>query len=435
LLRSLSDASAENVAAELVNAWAGFTPSQREDVVAVLLARPATTNALLEAISAGVITINDLSLDQRQSLRSHPDREIRRRAADLMSAAGAVVNADRQKVIEKYVAATHDTGDAVQGKLLFTKNCANCHKHSGEGQEIGPDLTGMAVHPKEELLIHILDPSRSVEGNFRRYTLLTTAGQVLSGMLAAESLSAVELIDAEGKRQSITRDDIEQLTSTNLSLMPEGFEQQLDVPQMTDLLEFLASKGRFVPIPLAGIATAVSDRPLFSNDRNGPDQMVFDDWGPKTFAGVPFQLIDPNGGKRANMIMLNGPNGPVPPRMPREVTLPCNMPVKAIHMLGGVSGWGYPYADEKTASVIVRLNYQDGDVEEHELLNGVHFADYIRRVDVPESQFAFRLRGQQLRYLAVTPKQAKPIRTIDLVKGRDETAPMIMAVTLEQVDK
>lgn len=435
LLRSLADASAENVAEELVKAWGGFTPSQREDVLAVLLARPATTNSLLEAISAGVITINDLSLDQRQSLRSHPNREIRRRSADLMSAAGAVVNADRQKVIEKYVAATHDTGDAAAGKLLFTKNCANCHKHSGEGQEIGPDLTGMAVHPKEELLIHILDPSRSVEGNFRRYTLLTAAGQVLSGMLAAESLSAVELIDAEGKRQSITRDDIEQLTSTNLSLMPEGFEQQLDLPQMTDLLEFLTSKGRFVPVPLAGIATAVSDRPLFSNDRNGPDQMIFDDWGPKVFEGVPFQLIDPNDGKRANMIMLNGPQGVVPPKMPREVTLPCNMPVKAIHMLGGVSGWGYPYADEKTASVIVRLNYQDGEVEEHELLNGVHFADYIRQVDVPESQFAFRLRGQQLRYLSVAPKQSKPIRTIDLVKGRDETAPMIMAVTLEQGDK
>ncbi len=432
LLRSLSEATADNVANELISAWSGLTPTLRDDVLVVLLARPVTTQALLEAISAGKITINDLSLDQRQSLRSHPSRDIRRQAEDLMSAAGAVVNADRQKVIEKYAEATHATGDAAAGKLLFTKNCANCHKHSGEGQEIGPDLTGMAVHPKEELLIHILDPSRSVEGNFRRYTLLTASGQVLSGMLAAESLSAVELIDAEGKRNSITRDDIEQLTSTNLSLMPEGFEQQLDIPQMTNLLEFLTSKGRFVPVPLAGIATAISDRPLFSDDRNGPDRMIFDDWSPKVFAGVPFQLVDPNNGKRANMIMLNGPLGPVPPKMPREVSLPCNMSVKSIHMLGGVSGWGHPYDSEKTVSVIVRLHYQDGQTEDHELLNGVHFADYIRRVDVPESQYAFRLRGQQLRYLSISPKEAKPIATIDLIKGNDATAPMIMAVTLEQ---
>ena len=61
---------------------------------------------------------------------------------------------------------TKKTGDAANGKKVFTDQCAKCHKHAGEGTQIGPDLTGMAVHPKEELLIHILDPIRSVEGNF-----------------------------------------------------------------------------------------------------------------------------------------------------------------------------------------------------------------------------------------------------------------------------
>ena len=65
------------------------------------------------------------------------------------------------------------TGDAATGKLVFKQQCAKCHTHSGEGGKIGPDLTGMAVHPKDELLVHILDPSRSVEGNFRLYTVAT----------------------------------------------------------------------------------------------------------------------------------------------------------------------------------------------------------------------------------------------------------------------
>ena len=39
--------------------------------------------------------------------------------------------------------------------------------------------------------------------------------------------------------------------------------------------------------------------------------------------------------------------------------------------------------------MIVRLHYDDGKTEDHELKNGVHFADYIRRVDVPGSEFAF----------------------------------------------
>jgi uncharacterized protein len=117
--------------------------------------------------------------------------------------------------------------------------------------------------------------------------------------------------------------------------------------------------------------------------------------------------------------------------MPKSVTLPCNMPAKAIHFLSGVSGWGSPYSSEKSVSMIVRLHYEGGKTEDHKLLNGEHFADYIRRVDVPGSKFAFDLRGRQIRYLAVQPELADPIAQIELVKGEDRTAPVVMAVTVE----
>jgi hypothetical protein len=77
------------------------------------------------------------------------------------------------------------------------------------------------------------------------------------------------------------------------------------------------------------------------------------------------------------------------------------------------------------------LHYSDGESEDHELLNGVHFADYIRKVDVPESELAFMLRNQQMRYLAVYPKRLDVIEYIELVKGPDRTAPVVMAITLE----
>ena len=107
------------------------------------------------------------------------------------------------------------------------------------------------------------------------------------------------------------------------------------------------------------------------------------------------------------MILLNGPNGKFPPQMPRSVELPCHAPAKAIHFLSGVSGWGYPDGQKGTVSMIVRLHYADGSAEDHPLENGDHFADYIRVVDVPGSKLAFRLRGQQIRYLAVHPKKTR----------------------------
>jgi hypothetical protein len=81
--------------------------------------------------------------------------------------------------------------------------------------------------------------------------------------------------------------------------------------------------------------------------------------------------------------------------------------------------------------MIVRLRYADGKTEDHELINGEHFADYIRREDVPQSEFAFGLRGKQIRYLAVTPKRSEVITEIEFVKGSDQTAPVVMAVTVE----
>jgi hypothetical protein len=182
---------------------------------------------------------------------------------------------------------------------------------------------------------------------------------------------------------------------------------------------------------LTKVATAVSTKGMFNSETSPVERLVFPDWQPKLVNGVPFYLVDPNGDRRPNAVLLHSTNGRIPPRMPKSVTLPCRSPAKAIHLLSGVSGWGSPYGDEGTVSMIVRLHYADGTAEDHELKNGVHFADYIRVVDVPGSKLAFRLRGQQIRYLAIEPKRADPIENVELVKGPGASAPVVMAVTVE----
>jgi putative heme-binding domain-containing protein len=303
--------------------------------------------------------------------------------------------------------------------------------HNGEGAKVGPDLSGIAVHPKSELLVDIFDPSRSVEGNFRLYTVTKTDGQVLNGMLASESKTAVELIDAQAKKHVLLRDDIDTLVGSAKSLMPEGFEKQLSPDDVVNLLEFLSERGKFIALPLAKAATAVSTRGMFTNKDNTAERLIFADWGPKTFKGVPFQLVDPQGDKVANVILLYGPNGYLPPSMPKSVKLPCNAPAKAIHLLSGVGGWSYPYSQKGGVAMTVRLRYADGKTEDHDLINGEHFADYITRTDVPGSEFAFKLRGQQIRYLAITPKRGDIIAEVEFIKGPHESAPVVMAVTVE----
>ncbi len=431
LLDALSSSTATNLAPELLAAANKLSPASKNAALRVLLKRPATTDALLDAIEAGKLAASDLQLDQRSALAAHPDRKIAARAKKLLAASGGLPNADREVVIKQYHAASDTKGDAAAGKLLFKANCAKCHKHGGEGENIGPDLTGMNVHPKHELLTQILDPSRSVESNFRIYQVETTDGLVRTGLLAAESQTTIELVDTEAKRIAIRRDEIENLAAGTKSLMPEGFEKQLTVQQMTDLLEFLAQRGKFVPLPLAKAATIVSTRGMFHDESNLGESIDLGDWKPRVIEGIPFTFVDPAGGKVNNVVLLNGPHGKLPPTMPRSATVPCAGPAKAIHLLSGVSGWGHPGGRVGDVSLIVRLHYADGQTEDHELKNGVHMADYIRRVDVPESKFAVDARGKQLRLVTVKPKRGEPIKEIEFVKGRDQTAPLVMAVTAE----
>ncbi|MGC4004957.1 MAG: ThuA domain-containing protein [Pirellulales bacterium] len=431
LLDALAKSTAPNLGKELLVKLPQLSPAGKDGVMRLLLKRPATTGELLDALDKGELQASDLKLDQQTALRAHPDRRIAARAQKILAKSGGIPDADREKVIVSYHAASDHKGDAAKGKLLFTANCAKCHRHSGEGNTIGPDLTGMNVHPKHELLTQILDPSRSVESNFRQYTVETTDGRVLTGLLAAESRTAIELIDAEAKKIALPRDEIDTLTAGKKSLMPEGFEKTLSVEQMTDLLEFLAQRGKYVPLPLAKAATVVSTDGMFYDKANKTESLNFRDWSPRTFQGVPFLLVDPRDGKQNNVVLLNGPQGAIPPTMPKSVTVPCAGPAKALHILGGVAGWASPGGRKGSVSMIVRLHYADGKTEDHEWKNGEEIADYIRRVDVPNSTFAFDVGGRQVRYVKVEPKRAESIKEIELVKGRDDTAPIVVAVTAE----
>jgi hypothetical protein len=132
------------------------------------------------------------------------------------------------------------------------------------------------------------------------------------------------------------------------------------------------------------------------------------------------------------VILLHSTSGTLPEKMPKQVKIPCNGPAKAIHLLSGIGGWSFPANQAKSVSMIVRLHYQDGKTEDHPLKNGEHFADYIRRVDVPESTFAFAVRGQQVRYLSIKPQRtSEAIKDIEFIKGPDKSAPLVIAVTVE----
>ncbi|AGA27057.1 PVC-type heme-binding CxxCH protein [Singulisphaera acidiphila] len=431
LIGAVSRSDSPEVGTALVDSMGPMTPAARQAVALALLGKTDWTGSLVGGIEAGKVPMSLLTLSQSQALAAHPDKSIADRARALLAKGDGLPNPDREKVIQALSAVMLKGGDASRGKEVFKKECAKCHTHSGEGGKVGPDLTGMAAHPKSELIVHILDPSRSVEGNFLQYTVSTTDGRVTNGLLAGETKTSIELLDAEGKKLTILRDDIEELASSQKSLMPEGFEKTIPAEGLADLLQFLVQKGKYLLLDLRKVATVTTTKPLVSEAMPNPTRLVFEDWGPKVVDGVPFALVDPQGDRVPNAVMLQSTFGTIPPRMPKEVSLPVNATARAIHLLSGVSIFGFPAGREGSVSLIVRITYEDGSTEAHELKNGVHFADVNGAKDVPGSKLAYKLGGQQVRYLTVVPQKQQTIARIELVKGSDRSAPIVLAATIE----
>src|SRR5437868_3477942 len=115
--------------------------------------------------------------------------------------------------------------------------------------------------------------------------------------------------------------------------MPDGFEKTLKQAELIDLLEFLTARGKFVPLALDKAATIVSTRGMFNSKNAQVERLILPDWSPRTVKGVPFHFVDPDGDKKANVIMLYSPNGDVAKTMPKKARVECNLPARAIHLL------------------------------------------------------------------------------------------------------
>lgn len=108
---------------------------------------------------------------------------------------------------------------------------------------MGPDLTVLSDRSPEALLVAILDPNRAVEARYAAYTLATTDGRVVSGLIAEETSNALALLRQGGERDTLLRSEIEEIATAGQSLMPEGMEQDINLQELAHLIAFLREHG------------------------------------------------------------------------------------------------------------------------------------------------------------------------------------------------
>jgi putative heme-binding domain-containing protein len=141
------------------------------------------------------------------------------------------------------------TGNAARGAVVFRDAlCIRCHRVGARGPAVGPDLTHAAGRfSRRDMLESILAPSKVVAENYRNAHIRTTDGRAIVGRVLVEGDYRSEKlrIATEPLLPSavveLSKRDIEQVSESETSPMPQGLLDPFNLDEILDLLTFLES--------------------------------------------------------------------------------------------------------------------------------------------------------------------------------------------------
>lgn len=194
-------------------------------------------NRLLELAAAKKLP-GDTRLLAGGLLSTSPDAAISQRAAELLP---LPTLADMQPMAPLDELAKQ-RGDADQGMNVFRTvgTCSNCHVVGDFGKEVGPNLSEIGDKlSREAMLTSILDPSAGISHNYENYVVITTSGQVITGVKVNETADKIVIRTAEAIDREVSVDDIDDISKSEKSIMPENVHQATGQQGLIDIVEYM----------------------------------------------------------------------------------------------------------------------------------------------------------------------------------------------------
>lgn len=137
-------------------------------------------------------------------------------------------------------------GNAEHGKTLVHTNkdlgCVKCHGFQGIGGQIGPDLSMIGIKgSKENLFESILTPDKAIADQYIQHVIETKNGVVMSGLLVEETSDYLVLRDANGKDSKLALREVEKMTKSAKSLMPDNLASFITEEDLVDIVAYLTT--------------------------------------------------------------------------------------------------------------------------------------------------------------------------------------------------
>ncbi|MDA7864667.1 c-type cytochrome [bacterium] len=239
--RGLSQFDEPEIGESLVERYRNFRSPVRPQVMSILVSRKSFAKAMLQAIEKNKIPASDLSAFQVSQIKSFSDPDLNELIGRVWGETRTTpqemqISIDQlKKSLSGSVLAEAELGN---GHRLFKKLCQNCHRLFGEGEKIGPDLTGSNRNDLDYLLSNMIDPSGIVAKDYRMTILLTTDNRLFNGLVTDETARTISIQTAT-ERITFDKLKIQERKETEKSPMPDGLLDTLSATDIRDLVSYL----------------------------------------------------------------------------------------------------------------------------------------------------------------------------------------------------
>ncbi len=136
-----------------------------------------------------------------------------------------------------------ESGRSERGQKLFEERmCYRCH---GDAGRLGPDLFGVAQRlSREDLFAAIVDPNQEVSPANYGKLITTKSGSAYTGFLVYDSPSVKLVRTGPDATVRLTGDEVVEVNTSKLSLMPSGLLDGLANQDLADLYAYLKTLRR-----------------------------------------------------------------------------------------------------------------------------------------------------------------------------------------------
>lgn len=134
-------------------------------------------------------------------------------------------------------------GDPDRGRVVFegTGACTSCHRVTGRGARVAPDLSEIgAVRTANALERSLLDPNGSMRPANRSVRAVARDGKVIVGRRLNEDTYTVQLMDEQEHLVSLVKADLREYVVNATSSMP-SYRDKLSPPEIADVVAYLLS--------------------------------------------------------------------------------------------------------------------------------------------------------------------------------------------------